>query len=44
MPYILHDKKMQAEFVTVVCVDEIGSFRFADVRPAELLDGLETLE
>lgn len=44
MPYIMHDKKMQAEFVTVVCVDEIGSFRFRDVRPAELLDGLETLE
>ena len=44
MHYILHDKKMQAEFVTAVCVDEIGSFRFRDVRPAELLDGLETLE
>ena len=44
MPYIMHDKKMQAEFVTVVCVDEIGSFSFRDVRPAELLDGLETLQ
>ena len=44
MPYIMQDKKMQAEFVTVVCVDEIGSFSFRDVRPAELLDGLETLQ
>ena len=38
LPYILHDKKMGAEKVTAILVDEIGSFRFAELTPAELME------
>lgn len=41
LPYVLHDKKMQADFVTIVYVEEIGSFKFVDVKPTELLGYLE---
>ena len=38
LPYILHDKKMGAEKVTAILVDEIGSFRFAEMTLAELME------
>ncbi|MDO4488368.1 MAG: 3-dehydroquinate synthase [Eubacteriales bacterium] len=37
LPLILHDKKMQKETVTVVCVDEIGDFRFEEMKPEDLV-------
>lgn len=43
LPYLLHDKKMGRDTVTAVCVDEIGSFRFAERTPAEILHDLEQL-
>ena len=41
LPYLLHDKKMQDQSITEVYVDEIGSFRFAEVTPAAVLRELE---
>lgn len=38
LPYVLHDKKMGAERLTAVLVDEIGSFRFAALTPGELME------
>ncbi len=35
---MLHDKKMGAERLTAVLVDEIGSFRFAALTPGELME------
>lgn len=43
LPYLLHDKKMGRSTVTAVYVDEIGSFRFAERTPEEILQDLEHL-
>mgnify|MGYP002622176215 CR=1 FL=1 len=36
MPYILHDKKMQTGTISVVCVNEIGSFEIRSMTPGEI--------
>ena len=41
LPYLTHDKKMLSDRIRTVWVDEIGSFRFADLTPAEILKNLE---
>ena len=43
LPYLLHDKKMEGDAVTVVYVDEIGTFRFVRRTPTEILKDLELL-
>ncbi len=43
LPYILHDKKMKAGQVTVVWVDEIGSFRLQPMSPEELIGILDRM-
>lgn len=40
LPYLLHDKKRQGERVTAVLVEDMGSFRFESMRPAEIVQRL----
>ena len=40
-PYILRDKKKNAERITAVLVDEIGAFRFEEMLPEEIVSRME---
>lgn len=41
LPYLLHDKKMGTGRISVVFVEEIGSFTLRELSPEEILDLLE---
>ena len=41
LPYILHDKKKQAENIITVHCDAPGTFRFAEMLPEEIAAKLE---
>lgn len=41
MPYLIHDKKKQRDVITVVCCDEIGTFRFEDMKPEKIMELVE---
>lgn len=41
MPYLKHDKKMGADGISCVCVDDIGSFALRRMSADEVLDRLE---
>ncbi len=41
MPYLLHDKKKQADGIVAVLSDKAGSFRFQKLTPAEIAARLE---
>ena len=41
LPYLLHDKKRLSDGIRVVIVDEIGSFRFQNLTPGEILARME---
>ncbi len=37
LPYLLHDKKKETAAITTVISDQIGSFRFCEMTPQEIL-------
>lgn len=41
LPFLLHDKKKRAETIVCVLSDKIGTFRFAELTPREILTRLE---
>ncbi len=41
LPYLMHDKKMAADGISAVVVDEIGSFRLCRMSAQEILSRLE---
>lgn len=41
LPYLLHDKKMQSESIKTVFVDEMGTYKFLNMHPEEILNLLE---
>ena len=41
LPYLLHDKKMGTGRISVVFVEEIGTFTLRELSPEEILDLLE---
>ncbi len=44
LPYILHDKKMQADGIETVFVDEIGSYAFRKMTVQEIYSCLESVQ
>lgn len=44
LPWLLHDKKRTDTRITAVLVDEIGSFRFREMTPEEILNRMEALQ
>lgn len=40
MPFILHDKKMQKDTLSVIFVEQAGSFEIREIRPEEMWDYL----
>ena len=41
LPYILHDKKKQADKLVTICCDAPGTFRFEELLPEEIAARLE---
>ena len=38
MPFVMHDKKMQADTISLIYVPEIGQFEIRDEAPAKVID------
>lgn len=43
MKFVSHDKKAEKRTIRTVVVDEVGSFKFVDMTPNEILEREERL-